>query len=138
MTPELISQIILAILGLVGGTGGILSFVIQYKTSKRDDNTSTSEEWHKLYTTMAERLKAQESLNSELRHEIDKLQVKMNDLTIELAGYKIYDAYISECELYISELLNKLQPSVSADVYESILKKRPKHNINDTRKTRSK
>lgn len=127
MKPEFIFQLILAVLGLVGGTGGILSFVIQYKNSKREDNASTSEEWHKLYTTMADRLKAQETLNAELQREIESMREKLNDFSVELAGYKKYDAYIAELEAYTTDVLNVVQPLVTAESFKQLIDKRPKN-----------
>lgn len=125
MDNTLIFEIIIAVIGILGGSGGLFVFLTTRQHNKTEDRASTVNEWQELYTEMKGRLEAQEQVNDDLKQQISELKSQLKALTLELETYKKYDSYLNKVESYANTLLNALKSLVSEDVYKQLLEKRP-------------
>lgn len=124
-------EIIIALIGILGGSGGVFAFINAHHQNKIQDRNSSAEEWQELYKEMKERLDQQEATNRNLKQEITELKNQIRALTTELETYKKYDNYITSLEMYVKSVLNAMKPLVTADVYKSLCDKRPRRDINN-------
>lgn len=116
---------IISILGYVFGAGGLLAFFIQLRNAKHVEHKDAVEDWHQLYTATLENVTRVETENRELRGQITDMQNKILQLTIELEGYKRFERYVTEQEVYINNLLHVVEPLVSDDAYKRLEATRP-------------
>lgn len=122
---ETFFNILIAVLGLLGGSGGVFAFINAHQKNKIEDRNSSADEWQQLYTEMKSRLDKQEKNNEALKRELSDLKSQIKALTTELEAYKKYDEYITDLEIYTNNLLTALKPLVAEEVYKSLAEKRP-------------
>ena len=136
MKSEIIIAILSTVTTLLVGGGGLFAFLISRgnlkigkEKQKVDAAVKLSSEWHSLYNEMRERANSQEQANRKLSDEVSALKVQVTQLSIELAGYKRYDHYVSELEGYTTMLMQTLEPLVSQEAFENISARRPQRNF---------
>ena len=56
MDGKLVFEIVLAIIGILGGSGGVFAFITARQQNNIQDRSSSAEEWQRLYTEMKGRL----------------------------------------------------------------------------------
>ena len=125
MNETILTVLITAIVTLLTGSGGLFAYLQYKKKASIEAEQSSAEEWHTLYNEMKERLEAQDLANKRLSEEVRELKVQLSRLTVELEGYKKFDHYVNELEVYTNTVLQALKPLVTEEAYDSILDKRP-------------
>lgn len=130
MDSKLIFEILIAVVGILGGSGGLFAFINARQQNKIQDRNSSAEEWQRLYNEMKDRLDEQEKANNDLRREITELKTQLQTLTNELDTYKKYSNYVNKLESYVTTLLSTIKPMISADAYNTLLAKKPQQASN--------
>lgn len=132
MSSELIVSLVIAVVGLVGGSGGLFAFLSARAQNKVTDRSSSVAEWKELYDEMKERLDAQEEENEKLREQVRALTSELDNLKTELVNYKTYDKYVDKLESYTDMLLGTIKPMIAVESYDVLLKKKPERTRVDT------
>lgn len=119
------AQLVTTILSYVVGAGGLLAFIIQWATLRKDNKKDTVETWQGLYEKMQESSNKYEAANEKLREEVDELHRKVFSLTVDLEGYKHFERYVAELEVYSSSLLSVIEPLVSEESFKKLKAAKP-------------
>lgn len=131
MDTNMVRDIILAVLGIVGGSGGILAFIVSFKKAKDAEKHDATDQWRVLFEDTLERLQKQEDTNHMLQSEINTLRAELTRINTELIGYKKYDGYITELESYTNSLQQVFKSLVSNEAYTSVVSSRPQRYISN-------
>lgn len=121
MTPETF----IAILGYVFGAGGLLAFILNWKNAKHTEGQDAVANWQQLYNATKENVNKVENENAQLKEDIEAMQKQILELTIELEGYKRFERYVAELEVYSNSLLHVIEPLVSPTAYKRLEASKP-------------
>lgn len=116
---------IITILGYIFGAGGLLAFLIQWRAAKHTESQDAVENWHQLYTATLQNITRVETENTQLKQQLADLQTKIISLTVELEGYKRFERYVAELEVYSNTLLHVIEPLVSKSAYKKLQASKP-------------
>ena len=82
---------IIAILGYVFGAGGLLTFVLSWKNANHTEDQDAVSNWQQLYNATVANVNRVEAENKQLKEDLQDLQTKILELTVELEGYKRFE-----------------------------------------------
>ena len=116
---------IIAILGYVFGAGGLLAFLLNWKNSNHTEDQDAVSNWQPLYNATVANVNRVEAENKQLKEDLQDLQTKILELTVELEGYKRFERYVAELEVYSSSLLHVIEPLVSPSAYKRLEASKP-------------
>lgn len=127
MDPTIQTAIITAIVTLIAGGGGILTYLGVRQKNQQEGKASSVLEWKELYETMREGFEEQKKDNEKLQEEVAELRRETLNLQLQLTTYKHSDLYAKELDAYVDSLLAVVRPLVNEEAYKELCNKRPRH-----------